>query len=460
MEIIPTKETPNSMEHGSQTIESELIKKRFLQIKYPLSKAGLVLKARILEGQEVKEDELPTVENPRNELFEDFDLDEEEKHEIFGRDLSNVQVTKGCRHKCTFCAAGAAGTVDSMPFPAIVKIAQEKKRVDTELMEALTKWQEDIVKETGYPLETIARIQDPFNKNLERVDSGLTMDEESIVANKIGELFKNHPFRELLMKIHPEIVERFDTKYKNRNKANWHCFMDIPIELGGRHFYPNNLGRITNYYDSDPFDYKDRTFLHNDGSVADFGDVARLLSSEVRPIHVTTAGWSKTDKIAQGATEKIVAMGPNFFNDIRLSVNQYEVRAKKDMDTYVADTINSIITLAPLGLKVLIFDNKSDPAYTAACAKIETFINKKGSDKTFTGKVDVSRPVISTYSGHIKNEEGGDDHHDVMACMPGFHIWPNGTIAKQQNNDDGRYNAPKGSRPTPICKKMWRNVNS
>jgi hypothetical protein len=343
-----------------------------------------------------------------------------------------------------------------MPFPAILKIAQEKKRVDIELMGALTKWQEDIVKETGYSLETIVRTKEPYDKNFERVDYGLTMDEENILANKIGELFKTHPFRELLMKIHPEIVEEFDTKYRKRNKATFHCFMDIPIELGDRRFSPNNLGRITNYYDSDPFDYRDRTFLHDDGGVADFGDVARLLSSEVRPIHITTAGWSETDKVAQRAAEKIVTMGPDFFNGTRLSVNQYEVRARKNLDLYVKDTLNSISTLAPLGIEVLIFDDGKDPEYTAACTQIESFIGKKDSDKSYIGRVKIKKPVISKYSGHIKNEEDGDDHHDVMACMPGFHIWPDGTIAKQQSEDGGRFKAPKGARPTPTGKKMWR----
>ena len=225
----------------------------------------------------------------------------------------------------------------------------------------------------------------------------------------------------------------------------------IPFQLF-EEIIEHGIKNIQNYYDSDVFDYKDRTFLHSDGTPADFGDVARLIASETRPIHITTAGWSKTDKTAQLAAEKIVSMGSSFFEKNRLSINQTEVRARKNLDTYLEDTLNTIETLLPLGLEVLIFDDKEDKKYSEYSLKIKEWVEKKN-----TGLVQISHKSISAYSGHSKDEKHTDDHHDIMACMPGIHIWPDGTVAEQSHDSERHTRAPKGSRPQITEKVLWRN---
>jgi hypothetical protein len=424
------------------------IENRFLQNQYPLSAAGEALRTKIEHGHSVTMDELPTVENPKPELFADLKLDGVEG-QIFGERLSNIQVTKGCRHKCTFCAAGAAHTVESMPFSAIVKLAEQKQMVDSGLENAFVEWQKHLEQTTGVSIEVITKVESQIDSTGEKIESGLSRDEETALIRTIIESFNTHPFKKIVEEYRPDLIKAYNDLYSKENALRL-CFQHVPITLGGRHLSGYTLTYITNFYDSDPFDYRDRTFLHMDGSVADFGDVAKLLSSEARPIHITTAGWSSTDPVAQRAADKVVAMGPTMFNNTRLSVNQYEVRARKNLAVYLQDTLNSIATLSPIGLQVLIFDDGSNPDYTEMCSEIKSHISG-----TISGNVRILEPVISHYSGPMSDGAPGDDHHDVMACMPGFHIWPNGVLAEQGSSNTLDHNVPKGSRPTPVGKNLW-----
>lgn len=418
---------------------------KFLQIRFPLSPQGEDLKKAILAGT-ASEDDLPTVEKPHLELFADFDaLDQSRITEIFDEGLANIQITKGCRHQCTFCAAGASKEVETMPFPAVLKSAEYKKKLDGEVERQMEDWIRVMEEETGLSIEQIRKIR------LE--ESGLPLEEINRVGSKIAQAFQNHPLYQTLRKYNPDLVEHFDKHIKIfGHLATVDFHQSIPVDYRDSDSWVDNLlPQVTNYYDSDPFDYKDRTFTHQDGTPADFGDVAEALASKVRPIHITTAGWSKTDKIAQRAAEKIIKMGPEYFKHVRLSVNQFEIRARKNPDIYLEDTKNSIQILASLGLEVIIFDNKEDPKYTSVIKELEEFI------KGVPG-IKIKRPNLSYYSGPMKKEEEFDDHHDVMACMDGYHIWPNGTIAVQERIFDKfkQPTAPEGARPTPNGEKLWK----
>ena len=416
-----------------------LIKEKFLKISYPLSEEGEVFKKEVEAGTARVED-IPTVENPRPELFKGLELSEQKLAEIFGEELSNIQVTKGCRHKCTFCAAGAVETVQTMPYPAIVKSAEQKQKAEEKMKQVAEDYFKALEEGTGYSIEEI--------RNIRNGKVGFT-EETNLISKKCAEIFAEHPFLEVYRKLKPQAVVSFEKTVKDFGQPSTASFLDaVPVDYKDLHF-GSIFGKVTNYYDSDPFDYKDKNFLHEDGSPADFGDVARLLATPIRPLHVTTAGWSATDKVAQSAAEKFAAMDVNCIEDTRLSVNQYEVRARKDFDTYLEDTKNSIRTLARLGLQVILFDNTQDPKWTELLEKI----------KAYTEEFDLvyhTRARLSFYSGPMKSGVSEDDHHDVMACMPGYHIWPDGTIGKQARSETDRFVAPRGSRPSPIDLKLWK----
>ncbi|MEK7463690.1 MAG: hypothetical protein AAB610_01015 [Patescibacteria group bacterium] len=416
-----------------------LIREKFLKIPYPLSEEGEAFRKEVETGTARTED-IPTVENPRPELFKGLELSEEKLAEIFGEELSNIQVTKGCRHKCTFCAAGAAETVQTMPYPAIVKSAEQKHKAEEKMRQLVENYFKDLEEGTGCSIEEI--------RNIKNGKAGFS-DETNLISKKAAEIFAKHPFLEIYRKLKPQAVAFFEKTVKDFGQPSTAGFIDaVPVDYKDIHF-GSIFDRITNYYDSDPFDYKDRNFLHEDGSPADFGDVARLLATPVRPLHITTAGWSAMDKIAQIAAEKIAEMNRDCISDIRLSINQYEARVRKDSVTYLEDIKNSIRTLAKLGLQVILFDNTQDPKWTELLEKI----------KAYTKEFDLvyyTRARLSFYSGPMKSSVSDDDHHDVMACMPGYHIWPDGTVGKQSRSETDRSAAPKGSRPTPTDLKLWK----
>lgn len=432
----------NLQEQSSET-QTNRLEKYLLDIKYPLSSAGIELLEKIKKG-EANDEVVPTVENPRTELFADFEAPKEVVDKIFSDGLSNIQITKGCRHQCTFCAAGAAKTVQTMPFPAIIKAAVAKKDGEKKMREMCAEWLEDVQKETGMDIETLRYAQ----------DGEMSLEKSNKIGRKVSSIFLDHPFRKFWETRHDYGRQIFASDLEiTKGRPNAISFEAVPLGnftsmLG--HVYESQS--VTNYYDSDPFDYKDRTFLHQDGSPADFGDVSRLLATKERPIHITTAGWSKTDTVAQRAAKKVVELGREFLSHPRLSINQHEVRARKNKKTYLEDAFNTIKTFEPVGLEVLVFDDKSDPEYTREVVNpIKAYLAKNRSDINYL--VYYTEPQISLYSGPMKKTEFEDDHHDVMACMPGYHIWPDGSVAVQNEKVDILH--AKGFRPTPNGQKLW-----
>ena len=109
----------------------EKFAKAYLRQRFKLSETGQALKAKVEAALDSGEfdnvrHELPTVENPRLELFGELNLGSADAEDIFGPDLANIQVTKGCTHGCGHCAArsGKLNRDNIMPFAGILKIAE------------------------------------------------------------------------------------------------------------------------------------------------------------------------------------------------------------------------------------------------------------------------------------------------------------------------------------------------
>lgn len=407
--------------HIETPILGKILERSVVNSKYPPSEMGQRIKERFEQG-EIDPLLVPTVENPQADLYENLNLADFQDVPVFA-DIANIQVTKGCRHQCTFCAAGAEKTVETMPFQAIVKIADALKIEDIHKRELRKRHREEFLVAFDRFLE-LKKLR-PRTDDHFRTMFFLALSREKIT------------YQELVEK-----VPYFELFYKPSSMANPHEFED---DTG-----PKQM--IQNYYDSDPFDYRDNNFLHENGDPADFGDVARLLVSSERAVHVTTAGWSKTDKVAQRAAEKVAMLGKENIYLTRLSVSPFDIRARKKMEKYIEDTVNSLRTLLPLHPEILFFGEE------AFKEKIMEALTKESSELLSASQwplFTVSDTPTSNFSGAAKdNEMETDSDHDVMACMPGYHIWPGGDVAFQKKGTFG-WNAPDGSRPTAIGKKIW-----
>ncbi|MDD5318242.1 MAG: hypothetical protein PHF79_00255 [Candidatus Pacebacteria bacterium] len=465
------------VESNSQS-SPELIKKisrSLTERRFPLSQRGVEVK-NSLSNQEVTDilpENLPTVENPHLEYFEDLDIPD--RRELLGMKLANVQITKGCRHACTFCAAGASRTVETMPYQAILKIGEQMKEVENQVVQEWVAF----CKELGCRLnfDSSFMYDDKFGDDWDLQRKKLQSDFRPLARKALSDFFDNdvdkaNEYLISLIREFPLIEEYFEnqmrqtpelvsTTIKAVNKSGLRYdrkyFLSDLTRGSGFPFHVSQLfWSIANYYDSDPFDYKDNNFSHVDGSPADFGDVALALATKKRPLHITTAGWSKTDHVAQNAAQKIVNLGTEYFFNTRISVNQFEIRARNRMDTYIVDTINTIKTLLPLGPQVILFGDKD--FVSTMREELEKHLNSDDLKK-----IRINTGKVSNYSGHVKSEHGEKDH-DVMACMPGYHIWPDGTVAVQKKivedgilkkDDPLGLGVERGTRPMPVGEKIW-----
>jgi hypothetical protein len=213
---------------------------------------------------------------------------------------------------------------------------------------------------------------------------------------------------------------------------------------------------LANYYDSDPFDYRDTTFLHADGTPADYGDVVKALDGAGWRIEITTAGYPLQDAIAQRAAEKIAAMPLSTFYDFRISVHPYEKGTSHENPvTYKKDMENVIRTLAPVHPQVVLFPTALNGELNESMGQA---IGELYRLAYFTYMLDVwgwdqhTRLPPSRFSGRAAEFERNESDTDIMACLPGTHIWPDGTVAEQETEDEA---VKKGARPKPIGKKLY-----
>ncbi len=454
------KITTESLQHESKVQEQKILR-NITESKYPLSDSGCALKERIQSGKATKE-EIPTVENPRSELFAELNIAPERAEEVFGFELGNIQITKGCTHDCEFCCVSAMKKVDVMPFPAVLKLAEMKKKGEEAIETHWQSWVTELKKLSGVDIaqfEDNTEISASYGEEAQKAIRKSMLTQHSMHESNqlLLDALESNPIAKIVEFRRGKSIANIRDDIKEANEER---------EISVVHYKTFPLRKkniempITNYYDSDPFDYKDRSFLHADGTPADFGDVVQKLASFVRPIHITTAGWSTQDKIAQRAAEKVAFLkGKGLLCNLRLSINPTEVRARKDLDKYLADMVNNIITLADTHPVILIFGDRQFQD------RVFAFLQEKLTQEILK-KVRLELSQISTFSGRA-NEQAeafpdSRDDHDVASCMPGYHIWPNGAIAKQEYELDYRGNPTssftirKGSRPTVTSDaKLW-----
>ncbi|OGG00935.1 hypothetical protein A3D78_05725 [Candidatus Gottesmanbacteria bacterium RIFCSPHIGHO2_02_FULL_39_14] len=425
----------------------------FINQGYPLSAKGKNLRQSVKQAVEEKnisalvdlEVSLPTIENPHLDLFAELKLSPDEVPSLLGPDLADVQVTKGCSHNCNYCSLAASHKVEVMPFAGVLKIAETKKAYETEVLKEWASWVQMVKNQKGLDIDP------PLRKDGGVIYIPAVMLKD--IPSDIGEMFSTHPLSRLL---------RQDLFF---DRAPIGPF----IPLYGRTPFVGDVGKkgyLTNYYDSDSFDYVSTSMIHEDGTPADYGDVCRALASEIRPIHITTAGWVRGNKIAERAAKKIVELykqNPAYFYHPRISVNKSERRAERNLDEYLEDMKATILALKEMIPEVLLISdpgNQSDDEFkNKVINPLKEWLKKEGQPawtKEGLGKV-------SHFSGRAAENHKEENDEDNANCMPGYHIWPNGEIANQkyilepfQSLHQVIKFVPKGGRPVQIGKNIFK----
>ncbi|MBU0660547.1 hypothetical protein KKG22_00015 [Patescibacteria group bacterium] len=436
------REKETNQEKKEKLSIPEKIARAFTRQRYPLTEQGLELQRQVQEAIdnndiariEELQDQLPTVENPHLELYEDFELDDEQLQLYLKEHLANIQITKGCTHKCEFCAAGASDKVEFMPFPAVLKIMEYRLNNPSEKEQVLNDLFNEIQEKTG------------IDYSQERVGYGaVTYDEANYegIMEQVAEILFNHIAYEQIKNLQKET---------NQEKKNYWYYRKINDTLI-RMFHRAQPSPLL-YYDSDPFDYQDKNFLHEDGRPANLADVIRIFYRNNKLIGgITTAGWSETNKVSQKAAEEIRKMyeeNEKIFsanvNNFRISVNNTERVARRNYQDYVEMIKNVLTSLRGIPKKILMYQEENNTEFLIQV--IDPL--KKFIEENDFGLVVVESPKISSYS-----PDGGEDQedHDVMACMPGYHIHPDGTIALQDFACDIRTH--KGARPEDTGVKLF-----
>lgn len=427
----------------------------FIHQKYPLSPLGRELRTRVgnalaandMDQLKLIQSHLPTVENPEMKLFEDLKLTDEQAESILGyKKLAFIQTTKGCSHNCLFCAAGSEHRVSIMPSPAILKIGEVIKRFDGQpnIRGLWKSWEETILKETGIDLrsgntmEAVRREQEYFLCNA---------DGEFGAIQNLLQIYRGHPISGYFDD------EWFMEKYRKDIRQVDHTDFRRTF-FSRKGLFPLY---VTNYFDSDPFDYRDSASPHQDGTPADYSDVVKALATDLRLIHITTAGWRKSDRVAQRAGEKIVILAqqhPELFGGIRISVNKTEGMAQQDLGEYLSQIENVIKTLQDADPEVLLIYDERAPNINAFRKKVviplKQFIHEINLEGNNHPAIKTTTYTPSYYSGRMADKKREATDRDIMSIMPGMHIWPDGTIAFQTGKRGASPFEDKGHRPKPI----------
>lgn len=481
------------------------IARAFLMHKYPLSEKGEELRTRVEPIMEVLQQrpmdkkagkeldklvsELPTVENPHLDLFRDFDLSPEQEVEYFGKELACVQVTKGCRHQCAHCAAGAEKNVKMMPFATVLKIVGRvdlQDQLQNQLWNVYFNWKKAVArmmsKEAGK--EILSNISIASMSLLHSLETEYPMVRNGADYQSLKDILRYPEWTSIRVNAwhqkyapnlrnifcqNPDVLETIDTidksliefHKKKYELPEWDALcrsqdkltaeqMEKVIENGS---LIGNFQSVTHYYDSDPFDYRDTTFLHTDGTPADYGDVMNAFTTTRRTTHITTAGWPLSDAVAQRAAEKISAIPKGIIPHARISVHPYEKgTSHENPEKYQKDMENVLRTLKPIHPEILFFNEPLKKGHEEFITRALSPLYRLASEELGLRTSDWRRR-ISRYSGRAVGASPQTEDFDVMACMPGIHIWPDGTIALQDK--DVFKNRKKGSRPTPIGKKLY-----
>lgn len=478
---------PKVESRGKELSPEFRIAKAFLYQKYPLSEKGERLReavAEIVQGLKRNpadkacleklhglKSSLPTVENPSLDLFAGFEVADDESRQFFGPDLANVQVTKGCRHRCEHCAAGAEKEVKMMPFAAVLLITRGIRRAAEKARE--------LREEAAHDCRALARDPDfaALGERLRRLasESAVEASDKTFASalkkdflnrlavfewsiDHLWGIYDSYRLDPEMEQVDRGLGQELDKLFAALGERP--TFRRLGVLYGGAEIGKvlkraiQNPGRhhVTNYYDSDPFDYRDTTFPHEDGTPADYGDVVRAFADAGVAVEITTAGWPADDKVAQRAAVKIATLPRDFLHRTRLSLHPYETGTSKgDPSVYRRDMENAIGTLAPIRPQLVFLNPEYSPrrqAYAETLSHLRRVAKNKGfafSEQTYG---------VSRFSGRLAPESGNDgNYQDVMACLPGYHIWPDGSLHKQSAEKGF---VEQGSRPRPLGKRLYR----
>lgn len=434
---------------GKQAIDLR-IAKAFVRQRYPLSEEGQELRQETLSLVAIGKipakfaKKLPTVEKPRLELFADFDLTPEQENEVFGWELSTIQSHYGCTHQCEQCYKNAPHRLSIMPFAAIGKIAAKKWKYDKLGAREWLAWEEFLRQKGVVDLRT-----EPMEKFLETAtDSELLSFLERIMAKwkefDPKTLRMRVPFKTSLL---PEVLRK-------------KCVNMVPFNIS------SIINFVFNYEGNDPLEYRDSLFLHKDGTPADYGDVFKLMSSFIRPVVFTTAGWFPEDKVACRAIEKIIKIckQDKFVNsgDNRISISYGERHFLKDPEAYFDQVEAMIRQAAPIKPMVSLYYEKRNLRQKYLSFLLGDVYVKmmkeefgiKHEDQVMVTPISHLRGRAATGADFRKRDWDPDQNVD------GIHIRPNGEVSKKapfgwrtRKRKNGEiehfFGVPKGSDPEP-----------
>ncbi len=506
--------------------------KAFLHQRYPLTKEGLELKDRVSLAMKTRDldalrklrDELPTIENPRSELFRELICGEEDCEDILGSRLTTIQTSKGCRHGCLHCAASAGKKVGYMPYMGAVKL-YEMIGINQEKIERLwPSWEEELSKlpegealplmdktwELAQKLKSMIEADPDLNSlgtSFFSFKNQLNFFEKRIpsyfaLSTNFFDLYRER--NDFLPKVFWEIFDELEDTYNKARSIAEKKYAEHPIHrlLQSRassvndssfgHTIPLSIQDflipLMHHADSDPFDYRDTSFLHDNGSPADYADIVALhIKSGRKDMQFTTAGWQMAldengvkkpgDKVAQRAAEKLVSIArenPDLIGG-RISITPFERTYGKDMEGYYKHMRNVLITLAgateedlatdkeikpPMHLQAIFLydeDLNPHPGFLEKVAKpLQELCERLGISRNAyynEGKENKGMGKISRFSGRAASDKQAIEDYDVMGCLPGYTIEPDGKVLFQSMEAD--MNVHKGVERKFIGVKMF-----
>lgn len=421
----------------------------FLRQRYPLTECGQELRneiqALVTAGRMpvVYLDLLPTVENPRPELFKSFNLPMAELSKILGWGLQVVQTSKGCTHHCKHCFLDSSRQVSMMPYPALFKIAQVKRAIDEFAVMSHREMKRALIDKGA--------IADDFD--IEKFFDGASIEDLNQLTTLANE------------------------DWKGRCEIAWpHSLPEDKISVVSKDWFiqccalsRNSLMRIILHYaDNDPLDYRDYTFLHRDGTPADYGDVFQLFATQIRSVEITTAGWYPEDKVASRAVSKIIEYcqgKEGLLRYLRISVSAYERTAVDDFEAYYLNIKRMLKVLAPLSPGVAIYYDLEGKMRKEDADSLGLELEKYMQEILPT-KPQIECEQISRISGRSAQMLGQDPNdHDPYDAVGGYVISPNGEVlhkpdlvwVKQDKVDVREYNlvSPRGSIPEPTGLRLY-----
>ncbi|MDD5726460.1 MAG: hypothetical protein PHC53_03560 [Patescibacteria group bacterium] len=528
--IVNQREEPERVESYSEKerrIELKLAR-AFMKNRFPLSKKGETFRKEVdaavkeyeqgnIKPLEKLKERIPTVEHPRLDLFQDFDLSSERELAIFGPQLDCVQVAKGCRHQCEHCAIDARKNVEFMPFAAVLKIAEELKKNEGKDMEVFEDWKKQVIEflKKGPLSKAWKQLKQQYGarfkyakddydllgclcETCQRPSSNRTdkeVDEECSRAEhqafQIYEAIRDH-FKDKAKLLEDAGIVR---PYLGQQKKSTNMPGDYLMPSPFRKKKPG----LSHYWDSDPFDYRDTTFLHEDGTPADYGDVFLAHMPVTEYIGITTAGWPKSDSVSQRAAEKIVRAVQPFIEEearlykkgggiisgkgprhdyLHISVHPFERGISRgDMARYREDLENVVRTFEVIKPEFTFLQSDDKELHEKFIQEVVTPLTEQIQDLPYssqefevklTGKSKILGKEkwgrVSRFSGRAKAETT-EKQWDVMACMAGIHIRPDGLVEKQEEsllrhgskNEERYWDVAQGAVPRSLGFSLYHS---